>query len=273
MCSILNDSRLIQETFPTTTMERKTTTVTSEKDHNFKQRKRQRLDMTTSQLRTQHANYDTENNNNNMENNSRKTFPKRVNLCAAIWCVALTAIFLNILAGLPHAVAAEKLQTVDRRDLSSIFLEDSESLVADSEKYNTKFNIQTVDRRDFSSSLKEDSENLVADSEKYNINFNNSHNRKKRAKSKSLTFLDYIEKLHRQQSPFSQRKRRKRSVREEDAVSEGRPTVIIFVTFVIRLIDWFPVLARFYLAYSINPILFSIKFVDQRTRENRDSGE
>ena len=240
MCSIkvLNDSSLIQEKFAKITMETTTTIVTSEKDHNFKQRKRHRLDMTTPQSKTEHTNCDTENNSNNKENKSRKIFQKRVNVCAAMWSVALTAVFLYILAGLPHAVAAEKTQSVDRRELSTSPFEDSENLVADSEKYNTNFNIlhnavaaekiKSVDRRELSSSLLKDSENLVADSEKYDIDFTIIHKRKKRAKSKSLTFLNYIEKYYRQQSPSLHRKRRKRSTGEEGAAAKGKTVIIIF---------------------------------------------
>ena len=200
MCSldVLNDSSQIQETT--------STKKTNEKDQNYKQRKgHHQPDRTKYQSKSQNTNFDAEtknsnnSNNNNMGHNNRTTTvksPRKVNLCTALWSAVFTGAMVYLLAALPEAAAAEHLHTVDRRDISSsLFSQDSENLVADSEKYYYDF-------------------------------YPNVLYRKKRDKSKSLTFLDYVESLGKRQSPSLHRKRRIRSVGGASVASTGNALYI-----------------------------------------------
>ena len=177
----LNDSSLDKETsIPTM--------KTTKQDHNFKQRKRQHPNLTTTQLKTHRTNCDFQKTNRETSNKVNKRLTRKETLSMASWTMVL-AIFLCIFASVSLTVVAEKSETVYRRD--------------------------------FSSSLQEDSENFVAGPKQHFFQHNSLLHRKKRSKSKNLTFLDFIVKL-KQQSPSLHRKRRKRSTGDENSVTKGK---------------------------------------------------
>ena len=120
-------------------------------------------------------------------NNVSRKLAKKQTLSVVSWAMVF-AVLLFVLANIPIAVVSEKTETIDRRDISSSLHEDSES---------------------FDAGLQ--------------FQHNNFLHRKKRAKSKNLTFLDLITKLQ-QQSPSLHRKRRKRSTGEE-FITKGKINV------------------------------------------------
>ena len=166
----------------------KTSKETTKQDHNFKQRKRQQPNVTTTHLKTHHTNCDFQSTNRETSNKQNMRLTRKETLSVVSWTMFF-AVFLCIFASVSLAAVAEKSETVDHRE--------------------------------FSSSLQEDSENFAAGPKQHFFQHNRLLHRKKRSKSKNLTFLDFIVKL-KQQSPSLHRKRRKRSTREENSVTKGK---------------------------------------------------